>query len=702
MIRRRRKKTASWADVDGHEQSPVLDKQVRLWVLRILAGLRGYRNFFELFRQSEEILLDLFGTSEPLDIDKNNLPRVVKTLQKHHRKAEAEAANPHSANPRLSNNLKLIGDLVGLSAIDRRILEFLVMLSNNAALANAAESLGDLSTQKFQHTLAVILDLPEAEIKASLSPSGTLEQSGLVRLDRANSNEMARKFELLSDNFADYMLTEEEDPRRILRDSVTTGKKTTLRLADFAHLGSDLEVLHGHLARCIADDKKGVNIFLHGPPGTGKTELARLMAEVIGHEMLEVASQDYDGNPINSIKRLQALRAAHNIFARRPVYLLFDEAEDVFNDGGFFSQSTADKHKAWINRLLEENQVPTIWLSNSAKLDPAFVRRFDVVLEIPVPPRRRREQLVEEICGDLLGPEARARIAEAESMAPAVLQRAMAVVNNLLRDNPQIKAAQVLENLINQTLVVQGHPPLSKGNAGRLPGHYDLRYLRADVDLAKITSGLAAERNGRLCLYGPPGTGKSAFGQWLAQKLDLPLHVHRASDILGPYVGETEQNMAQAFRKAEREQALLLIDEADSFLRDRREAQRSWEVTAVNEMLTQMEGFNGIFIASTNLLDTLDQASLRRFDLKIHFGYLTCKQAWPLFLSHCRSLGFSRPAVTLKKSLSIITTLTPGDFATVARKHKFHPLANPAELLAALQGECALKNDGRAKSIGFV
>ncbi|MFU8819458.1 MAG: ATP-binding protein [Desulfurivibrio sp.] len=221
------------------------------------------------------------------------------------------------------------------------------------------------------------------------------------------------------------------------------------------------------------------------------------------------------------------------------------------------------------------------------------------------------------------------------------------------------------------------------------------------------TATLSAPTNvyrhcGRLCLYGPPGTGKTAFGQWLARQLDAPLHVRRASDLLGMYVGETEQNIARAFREAESDQALLLIDEADSFLQDCRRAMHSWEVSGVNEMLTQMEGYNGVFIASTNLLDSLDQASLRRFDLKIHFGYLRPAQAWPLFVSQCRALGLPRPPAKLKSALAAITTLTPGDFAAVTRRHKFQPLAGPAGLLSALQRECRLKNEGGSKGIGFV
>src|SRR3546814_2838928 len=67
------------------------------------------------------------------------------------------------------------------------------------------------------------------------------------------------------------------------------------------------------------------------------------------------------------------------------------------------------------------------------------------------------------------------------------------------------------------------------------------------------------------------------------------------TDTLFPYttlfrsVGMTEQNLAGAFERAQQEDAVLLLDEVDSFLQDRRKARQSWEVTAVNEMLTQME-----------------------------------------------------------------------------------------------------------------
>ena len=193
-----------------------------------------------------------------------------------------------------------------------------------------------------------------------------------------------------------------------------------------------------------------------------------------------------------------------------------------------------------------------------------------------------------------------------------------------------LDAEQVLTRVMNNTLERLG--------AARLPEidaittiNYRLELLNADCDLARLQEGLGRVGEGRLCLYGPPGTGKTAFGRHLAQALDRPLLVKRASDILSPYVGMAERNIAQMFREARADGAVLLLDEADSLLRDRQGAQRSWEVTQVNEMLTQMEEFRGIFIASTNLMNSLDAAAMRRFDACIRLGYLAPAQAWEMF-----------------------------------------------------------------------
>ncbi|MNP21811.1 ATP-dependent zinc metalloprotease FtsH [compost metagenome] len=246
----------------------------------------------------------------------------------------------------------------------------------------------------------------------------------------------------------------------------------------------------------------------------------------------------------------------------------------------------------------------------------------------------------------------------------------------------------------------QGFEKLQR-NERALPTFYSPQWINADLPLDGLVEGLRAHPQARLCFYGPPGTGKTAFGQWLAQALDKPLMVKRVSDLVSPYVGMTEQNLAGAFERARQEDAVLLLDEVDSFLQDRRKARQSWEVTAVNEMLTQMESYQGLFIASTNLIRDLDEASLRRFDLKVHFGYLTTAQAQALFAAHLKALSLKDPQNSAAARLRGEAFLAPGDFAAVARRGRFKPFAGADELAVALLAECRLKTTGQQRSIGF-
>jgi SpoVK/Ycf46/Vps4 family AAA+-type ATPase len=232
------------------------------------------------------------------------------------------------------------------------------------------------------------------------------------------------------------------------------------------------------------------------------------------------------------------------------------------------------------------------------------------------------------------------------------------------------------------------------------PGLYDIGHLNTPADLSQIAANLRRNPSARLCLYGPPGTGKTSFGHWLADEIGQPLQLQKASDLLSPYLGLTEQRIARAFETAKQDGAVLLIDEVDSFLRDRTQTSHSWEVTQINEMLTQIESFPGILIASTNLIDQLDPASMRRFDIKLHFGYLLPDQVSRLLVSHCQNLKLQPPTsvdLNLAKSLE---TATPGDFAAVARQHRFQPFRDAGGLLQAVSAESDRKAD-RTRRIGF-
>lgn len=683
---------------------------VRLWISRILIPLGGYKNLLEKNGYANDRLAAEMGLKGVLDDDEYDLfeefnpKQALKELRENHQKLEAKAKQCRLPSE-LEANIKRLSRVIPLSEVDKKVLAFAVLVYNEELLNEAAELLGNVSYNRICHAVSVIIGVPAGKVTAALSGSGLLARSGLVFLDHAFSGAMRGKLEVLSRSFAARMLMPATDPLSIMRDTIASCDKPSLGRSDYRHIQKSLDVLFPYLTGAYRDKTPGVNILVYGPPGTGKSQLARVVAKELKLDLYEISREDNDGDPIGSTLRLKAFRAAQSIFTGKKCLLMFDEVEDIFDDGSplFGVKSTASKHKGWLNRMLEESPVPTVWLSNSVScMDPAFVRRFDLVIELTVPPQRQRETIAQDLCKEIVHPTAVSRIAASEDVTPALIARASKVVRAIKEELPEEKRVTALEHLVETTLVAQGHAPLKPHSAYRLPSYYEPAAVNADIDLVTLADNLMQSRSGRLCIYGPPGTGKTAYGRWLADRLEIPLHIKRASDLISMYVGQTEQNIARAFRDAEQEGALLMVDEVDSFLQDRRKAQRSWEVTAVNEMLTQMEGYSGVFIASTNLMEGLDQAALRRFDIKTKFGYLKPVQAWALFVRLCDSLGLDI-GTDCQQSLDRLAFLTPGDFAVIARRHRFQPFPDAASVIRVLDEECLLKEDAKpSRSIGFI
>jgi SpoVK/Ycf46/Vps4 family AAA+-type ATPase len=235
---------------------------------------------------------------------------------------------------------------------------------------------------------------------------------------------------------------------------------------------------------------------------------------------------------------------------------------------------------------------------------------------------------------------------------------------------------------------------------------YDLDMLNVDsrFEIPRIVAALKARGHGTLCFYGAPGTGKTALAEHIARSLDRPLLVKQASDLMSKFVGETEQNMAAMFREAESEKAVLLLDEADSFLQDRRGAQRTYEVTEVNEMLQGMERFGGIFVCTTNLLESLDQAALRRFTFKIRFMPLNAAQREQMFVTEALGGDATGLDAALRERLARLDQLCPGDFAAVRRQIEVLAAQLTAdEFLGQLEAEHRIKPEVReSRGMGFV
>ncbi|MFO1421540.1 MAG: AAA family ATPase [Candidatus Competibacteraceae bacterium] len=635
---------------------------------------------------------------EEEDEDPHGRSQSAERLLQRLRQRRAELAQiTLSPDLPLVRNLNLLAALLGLSEAELAVLCFAVFLRGDRTFQRAiAQNSQSTSTPFLHKLLARLTGPPQDDIRAALSPTSTLITTGLVEI-AAHSVDLEDKLDVWKD-LPNILFTPHADAEALMARFLKRSPRRTLTLANFPHLERDTAAAVGLLRAALDRRIPGTNLLLYGPPGVGKTEYAAVLAEAVGADLYEVDYANEDGNPIRGERRLRAFNLGQRLLARRDnALLLFDEVEDVFERNPFarlFGEEgdSATAGKAWINRTLENNPVPALWLTNDAdSMNRAYLRRFDYAIRFTVPPQSVRIEIARHHLGDWAGEDDwLARIAAHEHLTPAQLERAAKLARHAGNGDLEANRALVRQALDRSaTLLRQKRTPARNV----VPTGYDLRFLNVDQDIPKLIAALQRRPHGIFCFHGPAGTGKSELARHIADALEKPLLVKRASDLLDMYVGQTEKSIAAMFDDARQRDAVLVLDEADSFLRDRRGAHRSWEVTQVNELLTQMEAFDGIFIATTNLMESLDAASLRRFPWKIRFDWLKPGQRWGLFAQEFARLnGDLAEAAAWRESVLRLDRLAPGDVAAVVRQYElWDETPGAGEFYRRLAAEVAVK-----------
>jgi SpoVK/Ycf46/Vps4 family AAA+-type ATPase len=620
----------------------------------------------------------------------------------------------------VEKNIDALANLLQLNKAERALLLYGTLARYQRDLRSLLVEFKVNNAPEAYAAIAEVAGVNAAEVGEALRAGSRLERIGLVEnlISEHNITDLADLMKV-SEKLPPVLMREYRDQSELMAVFTRPSAKSELTLEDFSFVDEDARVLRALLRNAIDGKEAGVNVLLYGPPGTGKTELAKVVAQAAGLELFEVEYADRDGNSLSGRDRYRSLQIAQ-VFLKgsSQAALLFDEVEDVFPpisseaaqmlaraEQVVAPPSGSVSGKAWVNQILESNPVPTIWVTNRIEqIDPAFRRRFAYHLELKSPPPGAREGLVRKTLEGVQVSEGFvAKLTERKGLTPAQIRTAVRFAGLARADGTSVEDLidRQLRNA-DRALGTRSSDPAVRPSVTT----YDLGMLNVESRFAvpRIVAALKARGHGTLCFYGAPGTGKTALAEHIARSLDRPLLVKQASDLMSKFVGETEQNMAAMFREAEAEKAVLLLDEADSFLQDRRGAQRSYEVTEVNEMLQGMERFAGIFVCTTNLMERIDQAALRRFAFKIRFNPLTGVQREKMFVTEALGGDATRLLVDLATRLAKLDQLCPGDFAAVKRQAEILACEIAAEeFLEQLEAEHRIKPEVReSRSIGFV
>ena len=608
---------------------------------------------------------------------------------------------PKISNGILEKNLKWLQKKLDLSHHEVQLMTWVYLVHKNEAFQALLLEFPALSFQQLIRLISKIVGTSESKIKQMLSYEAKLVQLGILKANLYENAPVHARLSLLDSLFEN--LSEEDLNYGHFSADFTRASFADLTINDFPHLLDDIDDLQVFIQQVCKSQTKGINILIYGPEASGKTQFIKALADRLDLALYEMSFSAAKKTPMETLLSTIS-RAQHLLEGDKKNLLLVDDLQNQFeNDSSDFMDSGSSASlKHLVNTSIGKNQLPTIWVTN--RLDIFSYRdlsRFSYCLELKKPTRAMRQDFLRKKMGN-------SRISESW------------IVKTAMKENVPFETLEKIANFTklvcsskeNQSAEVVFDKALAKANkflksadsaaSTYSAEQYNQDFINADVDLAYVTDALKGHSEARICLSGPPGCGKTGYAHHLAYLLDKPVITKKGSDILGRYLGDTEQNLAGAFQEAKSRDALLLIDEVDGLLSNRQDAQRNWEVSIVNELLTQIDTFKGLLVVTTNLFEKLDPAAMRRFDLKVKFDYLNKKQIEQFWDMYIEQHGLKNDD-QIRQDAMCMKELTPGDFANIERQSKFMLLKDANDLLSRLKKEVSFKREqGEGKAIGFL
>ncbi len=508
-------------------------------------------------------------------------------------------------------------------------------------------------------------------------------------------------------NLLDIDKKTKKDIKPTSKKSGVLGKNGAKKLAHVCNL----------LSKKNTDKNEPVHILLYGYPGTGKTSFANSLAKHLDVKAWAVncLAEDSDASRRSSLVACMHLASQH-----KNSYVLVDEAERLLDTDLESFRETKDK--AWLNNFLEEKNRRVIWITNRIwHIDDAVRRRFTYSIFFDSLGKNERialwqRLLKEKKASNLIKSNAIEKLAKKYEIPVSIIDKAITTAKAHYNSKEEFEKG--LRISIDSFIRLQHNgyeKPKKKKSKVKASKDYTLEgvnfgsspstLIEKCKEINKLYKKELPRSAATMLFYGAPGTGKTALARYIAQSINKPCIVKKASDLLSKFVGETEANIAKAFKEAKKKNAVLVIDEADSFLYSREKAVNPWEASMVNEFLTALEDCRSFCICTTNRRKELDPAVMRRFSYKLEFKYSSPKEVLALYKALLAPLCSDKLTSSIQSKLKNFTRLAPGDFHVVRTQYSslFADTNNVshAELIEALQREEKLKLDATEKTIGF-
>ena len=409
----------------------------------------------------------------------------------------------------LLENVSVFAATLKLGALETEILSFAVAIQSDSRFSSVVSMIDGTSPHKLLDALHTVLAFPVEAIRGVCSQSGELVRMRLLEPDWTQYDLSSAL--RMSDPLARVLGGPQIGIAKILGCMFEEAAPSTLKREDFAHLASDVKLMMAYLGNAVEGAHRGVNILLYGWPGTGKTELARLAATELGLKAVEVNMTGPNREPATPRARLESFNLAQaNLQKVRGHFIIFDEVEEMFDSfaGGFGTPKLFSK--LWMNRQLEENAVPTIWIANSLdQIDAAHLRRFDIAIPFKVLPMQARLRIIDKHLGKIAMAQAeRQRLAARPQLLPSQISAAVKVANIVGDDDT---AAETVVRVVDNSMkLLQQDIELLREK------QFYLSFVNAKFDIDELFDSIRQGRLHKFGIEGPSGSGKSGLARCIA------------------------------------------------------------------------------------------------------------------------------------------------------------------------------------------